>query len=517
MKIAVSVIIVHWNTPRKLRNSLKILSRSDNLELIIIDNNSSESVSWIKESFPSTILIENKFNRGYAAACNQGLIVAKNEWCLFLNPDVEMNEEKILRMVEATDKQKFDAASIKTTDAYQKPLPTWITLLIEFSPLNRLFSLSWFSPKTLFGGCLLIKKSVLVDLGGWDERFFLWFEDSDLTKRLVNSGYKIGWFNFSLTHTGGSSFNKLKNQERKEIFFNSMEIYARKYFSFFGRQVIKKIKERYSRRYLLPIFSRGLSITVPNMYKENLRDFFANNKNFLSCIPELIVVTSSVDNKEIWDWRKKYPGIRFINIKYNPGFATTVNLGFRVSSGEWIGTVNDDVILNNDWLKNLLSCKSTDIGSLNPVIYNTSGEIESAGIDILPEGKAVPKKTASAKHCIEVDSTNAAAILYQKEALNTVGLFDELFGSYLEDIDLSLRLRRKGFKNIVCTSSKITHLGQTTSKKFRQKKAFLDFKNWILVILKNWGIRKTVKYLPLLFLERLRNISGIMKAYFEYN
>ena len=257
------------------------------------------------------------------------------------------------------------------------------------------------------------------------------------------------------------------------------------------------------------------------MFLSFWRPIEINNK-FFADTDEYNAVTSGIGQSEVWKWREKYPQVRFIPIAKNDGFAATVNIGFRVSTGKYIGTVNDDTVLNADWIKKSLDCAFIDPGSkyaynpgsINPVIYKSDGSVESAGIYVLPKGKAIPKtKFVKEKNCFESDATNAAAVLYSREALNKTGLFDEKFGSYLEDIDLSLRLKRNGYANIVCTAASVIHTGQRTSQSLGAKKNWLDFKNWILVILKNWGTLEFVSNFPQIIIERLRNISGIIKTF----
>ena len=235
----------------------------------------------------------------------------------------------------------------------------------------------------------------------------------------------------------------------------------------------------------------------------------------------MIVVTSSIKNADIWKWRREYPEVRFIPIEKNKGFASTVNIGFRVSAGKWLGTINDDVVLTKNWLEKLLICLDQKVGSINPIIYRKTGEIESAGIKILLKGKAEPKKSnrfgngrgvSVPELCLETDTTNAACVIYSKKALNNVDLFDEKFGSYLEDIDLSLRLKRAGYKNIVSLNSKVKHLGQSSSKHLGIKKQIYDFRNWIYVILKNWSLKDLLFNFPSIIVERMRNISGMIKT-----
>lgn len=255
------------------------------------------------------------------------------------------------------------------------------------------------------------------------------------------------------------------------------------------------------------------SIIVPNLKKDLLDSFLSNNLQFFDFKKEeLIIVSSTLNLQNIADYQKKYPKVRFIAIKKNKGFASTVNLGFKKAKArKWLVTINDDVILSKGWLGKLTMDLPDNIGSINPIIVDKNGDIESAGIKILVKGKAMPISTIPKKVLTKVDVTNAACVVYSKNALQKVGFFDEKFGSYLEDIDLSLRLKRNGFINMVNNAVKITHLKHSTAKNMAGYKNYLDFKNWILVICKNWGFGKIMKYFPTILLERGRNLSGVLK------
>ncbi len=243
----ITIIITHWNTPELLKKLLILLKPEQNLEIIIVDNKSEKSVGWVKKDFPKITLIKNSVNQGYAGGCNSGAKEAKGNWLLFLNPDVLITNKQIFAMADQAEKNNFDAASPKPgSNNYQKPLPSTLSLLVEFTPLNQIISLNIFKKKTLFGGCLLIKNKVLKQIGGWDERFFLWFEDSDLTKRLYDNNYRVGWLNIKVDHIGGISFKKLDDKSKRKIFFNSMDIYAKKHFSIVGRLVVFLLKIKYS-------------------------------------------------------------------------------------------------------------------------------------------------------------------------------------------------------------------------------------------------------------------------------
>lgn len=514
MKPLITLVIVHWNTPDILRTQLKPLSLVETFQIIVVDNNSKESIDWIKQDFPSVQLIKNKLNRGFAFACNQGVKKAEAEWILFLNPDVTLSEKDILKMIQEAQEKQFDACSPQSQSAgYQKPLPTPYTLFVEFTPLRKILTFKNQKHFTLFGGCLLIRTDVIKRLSGWDERFFVWFEDCDLTKRLIKKKYRIGWLSQKVGHKGGVSFKQLDDRLKKDIFFHSMNVYAHKHFQGLGKMLVSFVAKRFSNKKTLPIFHDGISITVPNIKKDLLDLFFEENKKYITDIDELIIVSNGLQHKNVWDLRNTFHNVRFIVLEHNEGFAATVNIGLRVSTGKWIGTMNDDIILDSHWWNKCLKFAHEKTGSLNPIIMNPENIVESAGIDIDFKGKAFPKTEIPEEKTIEVDATNAAAVLYSHKALETVGIFDEKFGSYLEDIDLSLRLKRKGFSNQVITQTSALHKKHTTSIIYLgNKKAWLDARNWIYVIIKNWGVMNIIRFFPSIMVERLRNLMGVLKS-----
>ena len=486
-------------------------------EILVVDNNSDISISWVQQDFPSVKLIQNPVNRGFAFACNQGVSMSKGEWVVFLNPDVDISAHAIKQLIEFAEKNNLDAVSPTPDNPnYKKPVPTPLTFLAEFTPLVRLMGPRFIGKitnrYTLFGGCLGIRRSVIHELGGWDERFFVWFEDVDLTKQLFDKNFKVGWANVEFKHEGGTSFAHLNTQLKRNLFFNEMAVYADKYFGPFGRMMVNFLRYRFHVTKFFPRLQEGVSITIPNMRKDVLDIFLKENEEYLKTIEHVVVVTSGLAMRDVWSYRAKYRYIRFIPIQKNKGFAHTVNTGFRASTTTWLGTVNDDVTLNESWITTCLKDLPDDAGSVNPVIYSENEKIESAGISILNKGKAHPIKQVPDDTYHRVDATNAAVVLYKNDALQETGLFDEKFGSYLEDIDLSLRLQKKGFYNYVCTKARVQHKGQVTSSGLGKKKQWHDFKNWIFVIVKNWPKSSLIAHFPSILVERLRNISGIIKS-----
>lgn len=243
----ISVVIIHWDTPGVLNGQLEILTPNKDVEVIVVDNFSSKEVAKKVSALSdkATHIVLNKENLGFAAAGNVGARLARGQWLLFLNPDVRINAAAVMEFADAAAARNLAAASPKTQDPrYLKPLPSPSSLLVEFSPLHRILPLSMFGQKTLTGGCLLIKKDVFEQVGKWDEDFFLWFEDSDLTRRLLDGGHNIGWVDVNASHEGGVSFKRMDAGKQKKIFFKSMKTYGIKHFSLFGNRVVQLISKR---------------------------------------------------------------------------------------------------------------------------------------------------------------------------------------------------------------------------------------------------------------------------------
>jgi GT2 family glycosyltransferase len=511
----VSAVIIHWNTPELLEKQLTHLAEIENIEILVVDNASTNTISRkrVQDLFPHVSWIINTHNRGFGFAANQGWRQSQGEWVFFLNPDVQVDEKGVFDLLNCAEKKKLAACGpTQKNERYNRPLPSFASLLIEFTPLGKLIPLSIFQPKTLVGGCLLIQRSALEKIGGWDERFFLWYEDSDLSYQLHKHGLPYGFCpTTSISHVGGASFTQIADKLKRQIFFLSLRAYAQKNLTAFAAKVLSQVTHRFAKNILLPVDPEiKASIVVPNIHIELLRNFLAQNDQSFTSEHELIIVTSS---PEWLTLKEKYPEAIFIYQAHNTGFASTVNLGFQRARGKYLGTVNDDTILPKDWLSTMISVADdigTELGSLSPIVLHPNTQVESAGINVLPYGKA--QVLTEVSNSGTSDTFNAACVLLSRSALEKVGLFDESFGSYLEDIDLGLRIGRAGWKNFTTAEVKITHLGQQTSQKMSKKKAWLDYQNWWKVIHKNFPLGHRLQYLGPILLERSRNFSGWLKA-----
>jgi GT2 family glycosyltransferase len=235
----ISVIVVSWNTRELLRACLASLRRElqgVSAEVFLIDNDSADgSAAMVAADFPEVRLIANKTNRGFAAANNQALDTVTGEFVLLLNPDTEVHPGALNKLVEfmhTHPRAGIVAPQLLNSDGSIqrscRQFPTFFGMLYELMGLSR-----FFPDKPLFrqykmldwehdderqvdqpeGACLLLRKSVIDQVGTLDEGFFMLFEEVDWCYRIKQAGWEI-WFTptAKVTHHYGQSIKQVKTR-----------------------------------------------------------------------------------------------------------------------------------------------------------------------------------------------------------------------------------------------------------------------------------------------------------------
>lgn len=254
-----SVIIVNYNVRYFLELCVdSVLKAAEDIEaeVIVVDNNSSDdSLAMLRERFPQVITIENKENTGFSKANNQGVAIARGEYILFLNPDTVMPEDffqKTLRYLDAHPEagalgpRLIDGKGRFAPDA-KKSFPTLRVALFKSSGLNRLFPRSpYFNSyyavhvgerqtapvEVLSGCCMMLRRSVIDQIGGaFDEDYFMYCEDVDLSYRVRQAGYQNMYFpEATLVHYKGESTRKATLSYIR-IFNEALATFVRKHYS----------------------------------------------------------------------------------------------------------------------------------------------------------------------------------------------------------------------------------------------------------------------------------------------
>jgi N-acetylglucosaminyl-diphospho-decaprenol L-rhamnosyltransferase len=226
-----SIILINYNGAAVLHDCLSsIENHTDfcNRELIIVDNSSADSsIKIIQENFFSVVLIRSPVNLGFGKANNLAVKHSQGEHLLFLNTDTILieNTPQILSNY-LTQNKAVGAVSARITfedGSYQLSCGTRPNLAIEFIDKIRYgLDKRWHSTFSIIydrqyslvremgwltGACLMIRRDVFEQLGGFDESFFMYFEDKDICKRVHEAGWKVVYYpKTSLIHLlGGSS------------------------------------------------------------------------------------------------------------------------------------------------------------------------------------------------------------------------------------------------------------------------------------------------------------------------
>ncbi len=245
--ISISVIIVNYNARYFLKNCLDSVLSSDiieQVEIIVVDNNSSDgSGEMLKKDFPQVKCMQNVENVGFSKANNKGVAVAKGDYVLILNPDTVISETTLSDMVNFSEHQTdFGAAGVQFMDGSGKFLPeskrNFPNLkvagakLLGFSKYyyaNHIQKEALAEVDILTGAFMFMKRSIYQEVGGFDEDFFMYGEDIDLSYRITKAGYKNHYVgSCKVLHFKGES--TIKDKFYLTNFYGALSIFYKKHF-----------------------------------------------------------------------------------------------------------------------------------------------------------------------------------------------------------------------------------------------------------------------------------------------
>lgn len=241
MNRPIAIVIVNWNAGDQLQQVISsICAHHDNLveSVVIVDNASTDSSLNGVESGATKLpfklqIVRNSGNMGFGVACNQGAALCNSEFLLFLNPDTRIFSGSLAKSVEVMQRPSYETIGIlgislidekgevSRSCARFPSLCTFSAQVIGLNRLSRFSSLSmhmsdWAHDTSkrvdhVIGAYYLIRRTLFHDLGGFDERFFVYLEDLDLSLRAS----KLGYGSFFLAeaqafHSGGGTSRQVK-------------------------------------------------------------------------------------------------------------------------------------------------------------------------------------------------------------------------------------------------------------------------------------------------------------------
>jgi N-acetylglucosaminyl-diphospho-decaprenol L-rhamnosyltransferase len=238
MAPSLDIVIVNWNTGPVLTECLHSIGTGqagvEVRRVVVVDNASSDrSLDRASSSALPLTIVQNSDNRGFAAACNQGAAGSTADYVLFLNPDTRLHPTTLgstLAFMETPANRDAGICGIRLIDDEGRAstaaarFPTLQVLIGESTRLSRLVPAA-FPPHLLtaeecratrdvdqvIGAFFLIRRRVFEALGGFDERFFVYYEEVDLSLRAARAGYRSVFFTGAeAVHHGGLSSNQVK-------------------------------------------------------------------------------------------------------------------------------------------------------------------------------------------------------------------------------------------------------------------------------------------------------------------
>ncbi len=267
-----SIIILNYNCKEKISQCLadvkNLKIENADYEVIVVDNNSTDgSPETIKLNGSWMKLIQNDQNLGFAKANNRGLKLARGEYVLFLNPDTEIPQGTIETMLEFMTNYitvgaatcRVELADHRLDPACHRGFPTPWASLCYFLKLEKLFPkrkifgqyhMTWCNLAEIHeidtpSGCFfLVRRSILEKVGAFDEDYFLYGEDVDLSFRIKQAGYKI-FYNpkVKIIHYKGissgikkdtagiSNADKMTRQKAIHSFYQAMRLFYKKHYT----------------------------------------------------------------------------------------------------------------------------------------------------------------------------------------------------------------------------------------------------------------------------------------------
>lgn len=250
-----------------------------------------------------------------------------------------------------------------------------------------------------------------------------------------------------------------------------------------------------------------ISVVIPNW----------NGKKFLAdCLDsllketydkvEIIIVDNGSKDGSVEFLETSYPQVKLVKFAENTGFSVAVNAGIMASSGEFIALLNNDTVVEPSWLSEMIKImhEHPEVGSTGckMLAYDDRKLLDGAGDGYRRGG--LPGRIGHR----EIDQGQfdelryilgpcGGAALYRRTMLEDIGLFDEDYFAYLEDVDIALRAQSAGYKSLYVPTAIMYHLGcGTTGSGYHPLVVRLSAQNNINTIVKNIPFPLLLKFLP---------------------
>ncbi|MGY5449799.1 glycosyltransferase family 2 protein [Agarivorans sp. MS3-6] len=252
----VDVVIVNWNSKDLLKSCVdSVLQHSHKLlgQLVVVDNASSDTSIDFLSAYPSVTLSALSSNVGFAKACNLGASLGDSDYVLFLNPDAALDADtlsQVSQFMNASENQAIGICGVPLLDEHQQVArscsrrPTVKGIAAHALGIDRLWPRfgqamrDWdhnndAEVDQVIGAFYYVRRTLFQQLKGFDERFFVYYEEVDFAKRAADLGYKSYFLSKTHAfHVGGGTSRQVKGL-RMFYSIRSRLLYCFKHFGRF--------------------------------------------------------------------------------------------------------------------------------------------------------------------------------------------------------------------------------------------------------------------------------------------
>ncbi|MHB1004364.1 MAG: glycosyltransferase family 2 protein [Chloroflexota bacterium] len=230
----------------------------------------------------------------------------------------------------------------------------------------------------------------------------------------------------------------------------------------------------------------------------------------------VILVDNGSDDDSVSLVKSEFPNVCVLSNERNLGFARANNQAISATDSEFVALLNNDAQAEPDWLERLLAVMTSDpsVGACasRMVFAQSPGTINSTGISLDKAGIAWDRwggrpDTEGDEEVSEVFGACAGAAMYRRALFEDIGLFDEDFFAYLEDVDLAWRARLRRWRCLYVPAAKVRHYHSGTGKEGSSFKNYLLGRNKVWAIVKNYEAHALLKYLPAIVIYDLGSVQ----------
>ena len=249
----IAVGIINFNTRELLRACLTSVHQEGPSKIVVVDNASSDSsVDLVKAEFPGVVLKENQRNVGFGTAANQAIAECDEEYILLLNSDTLLQPKALQALNDYLDRYARVGVAgprlINPDGTFQQscyPFPTPLDVFLDVSNISRLIRLlpglrdhyirTWSHDRArpvpwALGAALAIRRRAAEAVNGFDESYFMYYEEADLCFRLAKAGWQTHYAPVTeVIHIGGASTRQMRSDMVVQFYTSLAQFYRRHY------------------------------------------------------------------------------------------------------------------------------------------------------------------------------------------------------------------------------------------------------------------------------------------------